>query len=222
MHECLAQVCHLSITSSLSCRETKITRLGVSKSKTDNQTDARNEEGGGDIGILYSFCPIYNAYFNVLLLSTWEGFAMQVLCYFLKRSQSEFLYQSRQQQIKFKCIAWFVYLLLGYKIHLAIQRMPMLADARDISHVLCSAQNIQLHKHFCSRCLRNYTFYVNYIWKNPHNRSWWPTWDVDARVHIYAVRALVRDRVVSPTLGHLYYTSGKAPVLILQKYDCNI
>ena len=33
--------------------------------------------------------------------------------------------------------------------------------------------------------------------------------DVDARVHVYTATALGRDRVASPTLGHLY-PNGKA------------
>ena len=35
-------------------------------------------------------------------------------------------------------------------------------------------------------------------------------WDVDTRVHIYTAKALVRGRVASPTLGHLY-SPGKDP-----------
>ena len=50
---------------------------------------SRQMHGEGDIGILYSFYPIYNAYFNVLLFSTWEDFAMQVLR-FLKEGKVNF------------------------------------------------------------------------------------------------------------------------------------
>ena len=53
---------------------------------------------------------------------------------------------------------------------------------------------------------------------NPHYRPWRPDGDVDARVHIFAARALLRRRVASLMLGHLY-PPGKVPVLILQEAE---
>ena len=41
--------------------------------------------------------------------------------------------------------------------------------------------------------------------------------DVDARVHKFAAKALIRDRMASPTLIHIY--PGEAPVLILQNNE---
>ena len=52
----------------------------------------------------------------------------------------------------------------------------------------------------------------------PHYRTWRPTGDVAARVHIFTAMALGRGRVASPTLGRVY-PRGKPPVLVLQEAE---